>query len=223
MFQKGDKLLESRKEAKFDHKAAEARIKELEEISKKTGIPAMVAMVANRAEEMQVYIDFFTSVTNMPFAIDIWVQKTRLASARYLAKKGLQDRVLYNSITPWDEDIPSQVAELRELGIKHIVLQVFDMEDKWSTGRLKSLDNLMPMLEKGDFASILVDTASMNLPTISLALKANHLIKQKYGLPCGSAPSNGSYMWRKAVSQEQRSSFPLVPRESFMPLLPQVP
>lgn len=208
MFQKGDKLLESRKEAKFDHKAAEARIKELERISKETGIPAMVALVANRAEEMKVYVDFLTSVTNMPFAIDIWVQKIRLASARYLAEKGFQDRVLYNSITPWDEDIPSQVAELKELGIKHIVLQVFDMEDKWSTGRLKSLDNLMPMLEKGDFASILVDTASMNLPTMSLSLKANHLIKQRYGLPCGFAPSNGSYMWRKAASEGQRSSFP---------------
>ena len=32
MFKKGDKLMESRKEAKFDHEAAEARIKELEEI-----------------------------------------------------------------------------------------------------------------------------------------------------------------------------------------------
>jgi tetrahydromethanopterin S-methyltransferase subunit H len=80
MFQKGDTLLESRKEAKFNHAAAEARIKELENISQVTGIPAMVAMVANRAEEMQVYVDFFTSVTDMPFAIDIWVQKTRLKS-----------------------------------------------------------------------------------------------------------------------------------------------
>jgi tetrahydromethanopterin S-methyltransferase subunit H len=208
MFQKGDTLLESRKEAKFNHNAAETRIKELEKISQVTGIPAMVAMVANRAEEMQVYVDFFTSVTDMPFAIDIWVQKTRLKSARYLAEKGLQDRVLYNSITPWDEDIPSQVAELRELGIKHVVLQVFDTEDKGSTGRLKSLDSLMPMLEKGAFASILVDTALMNLPTMSLSLKANHLIKQKYGFPCGFAPSNGSYMWRKAASEDQRSSFP---------------
>jgi tetrahydromethanopterin S-methyltransferase subunit H len=66
----------------------------------------------------------------------------------------------------------------------------------------------MPMLEKGAFASILVDTALMNLPTMSLSLKANHLIKQKYGFPCGFAPSNGSYMWRKAASEDQRSSFP---------------
>ena len=35
MFQKGDKLLESRKEAKFDHNAAEIRIKELEKRAQK--------------------------------------------------------------------------------------------------------------------------------------------------------------------------------------------
>jgi tetrahydromethanopterin S-methyltransferase subunit H len=66
------------------------------------------------------------------------------------------------------------------------------------------------MIEKGNFESILVDTASMNLPTMSLSLKANHLIKQKYGLPCGFAPSNGSYMWRKAAPETQRSLFPAV-------------
>ena len=208
MFQKGDTLLQSRKEHKFDRNGATERIRELERLIQETGIPGMVAMVANSADEMKTYIDFYTSVTDMPFAIDIWVQKTRLATARYVAELGLQERCLYNSITPWDEDIPSQVSEIRELGIKHVVLQVFDNDDKGSTGRLKSLDSLMPMLEKGDFASILVDTASMNLPAMGLSLKANHLIKQKYGLPCGFAPSNGSYMWRKAASEEQRPSFP---------------
>ncbi len=54
-------------------------------------------------------MDFFVSVTGMPFAIDIWVQKTRLAAARYIAGLGLQDRLLYNSITPWDEDIDDAV------------------------------------------------------------------------------------------------------------------
>ena len=208
MFQKGDTLLQSRKEHKFDRNAATERIRELERLIQETGIPGMVAMVANSADEMKTYIDFYASVTDMPFAIDIWVQKTRLKAARYVAELGLQERCLYNSITPWDEDIPSQVSEISELGIKHIVLQVFDNDDKGSTGRLKSLDSLMPMLEKGDFASILVDTASMNLPAMGLSLKANHLVKQKYGLPCGFAPSNGSYMWRKAASEEQRPSFP---------------
>ncbi len=207
MFQKGDILLESRKEGRFDKKAATERIREMERLAEETGVPGMVAMVANTADEMKTYIDFFTSVSEMPFAIDIWVQKTRLAVARYIAEQGLQDRVLYNSITPWDENIEAQVAEIRELGIKHVVVQAFDMEDKRPTGRVKSLKRLLPIIEKGNFDSILVDTAVMNLPATAFSLVANYLIKQEFGLPAGCASSNGTYMWRKPASEHDRYKF----------------
>jgi tetrahydromethanopterin S-methyltransferase subunit H len=207
MFQKGDILLESRKEGRFNKGAAIERIREMERLAEETGVPGMVAMVANSADEMKTYIDFFTSVTEMPFAIDIWVQKTRLAVAGYIAEQGLQDRVLYNSITPWDENIEAQVAEIRELGIKHVVVQAFDTEDKRPTGRVKSLKKLLPIIEKGNFASILVDTAVMNLPATAFSLVANHLIKQEFGLPAGCASSNGTYMWRKTAGEHDRYKF----------------
>ena len=210
MFQKGDVLLESRKERKFDKKAAEGRIREVEQLSQETGVPGLIAMVANQADEMKTYIDFFISVTDMPFAIDVWVQKTRLAIARYIAELGIQDRVLYNSITPWDEDNEAQVAEIKELGIKHVVVQVFDVEDKRPVGRVKSLKKLLPIVDKGNFDSILVDTAVMNLPTTSLSLLANHLIKKEFGLPVGFAPANGTYMWRKSAGEQGRSRFPAI-------------
>ncbi len=210
MFQKGDSILENRKEGKFNQEGARERIEELERLSKETGIPAMVAMVANSEEEIRTYIDFFTSVTEMPFAIDIWQQKIRLAAARYIAQKGLQNRVLYNSITPWDEDIEGQVAELKELGIKHVILQVFDERDKGAEGRVKSLRALLPLVEQGDFESVLVDTAVMNLPATAFSLLANYLIKKEFGLPVGFAPSNGTYMWRKAASEADRPMFPSI-------------
>jgi tetrahydromethanopterin S-methyltransferase subunit H len=207
MFQKGDILLEDRKKGRFNKNAAIDRIREMERLAEETGLSGMVAMVANTVDEMKTYIDFFTSVSEMPFAIDIWVQKTRLAVARYIAEQDIQDRVLYNSITPWDDNIEAQVSEIKELGIKHIVVQTFDMEDKRPTGRVKSLKSLLPIIEKGNFASILVDTAVMNLPTTAFSLMANHLIKQEFGLPVGCAPSNGTYMWRKTASERDRYKF----------------
>ncbi len=207
MFQKGDRILENRKEGSFDRKAAEGRIREVERISRETGVPSLIAMVANSEEEIKAYIDFFISVTEMPFAIDIWQQKTRLAGARHISRLGLQDRALYNSITPWDEDIEGQVSELRDLGIEHVVVQVFDMEDKTPAGRVKSLKSLLPMVEKGCFKSLLIDTAVMNLPATAFSLTANHLIKKEFGLPVGFAPSNGTYMWRKAAPEQDRDRF----------------
>jgi len=210
MFQKGDALIESRKERKFNHTEAVERVHEMQHLSQETGMPGMVAMVANTLDEAKAYIDFLTSETDMPFAIDIWVQKTRVAAARYVAELGLQDRLLYNSITPWDDDIEGQVAELKGLGIKHVVVQAFDMEDKGPRGRIKSLQKMLPLVDKGNFQSILVDTAVMNLPFTAFSLIANRLIKQEFGLPVGCAPSNGTYMWRKSVGTEGRGNFPAV-------------
>ncbi len=210
MFQKGDTLIESRKEHKFDRKQARERVYEMERLSRETGVPGMIALVANTPDEIKTYVDFLTGVTDMPFAIDIWAQKTRVAAARYAAELGLQDRLLYNSITPWDEDIASQVVELRGLGIKHVVIQAFDMEDKGHGGRIKSLETMLPLVEKGNFDSILVDTAVMSLPFTAFSLAANRLIKQKFGLPVGCAPANGTYMWRKATGEDGRSRFPAV-------------
>ena len=198
LFQKGDKLVESRKKRKFDRDGAAERIKEMERLSDETGVPGIVAMVANSPEEMKAYVDFFVGVSDRPFAIDIWVQDTRVEATRYICEQGLADRLLYNSITPWDEDIPGQVETLKELGVKHIVVQAFDIEDKTPAGRPKSLRNMLKMVDEGDFQSILVDTAVMNLPATAFSLLANSLVKEEFGLPVGSAPSNGTYMWKKS-------------------------
>ncbi len=198
MFHNGDKILESRKEGKFDKVKAEQYVKKQEELSAKTGIPALVAMVANSAEEMTRYIDWFTSISDMPFGIDMWVEKPRLEATEYVAKKGLQDRLLYNSITPWDKDIPGQVSKLKELGIKHLIVQAYDVADPSPQGRLTCFNKLMEEVSKGDFQSILVDTSVMNLPAIAFSGVANKIVKEATGWPCGVASSNGTYMWKEA-------------------------
>lgn len=198
LFQKGDKLLIDRKGPRFDKDKVKEYIRHQEELTSQTGIPGLIAMVANTVDEMKAYIDFFIEITDMPFAIDIWVSKTRLASARYAASLGLQDRLLYNSITPWDKDIPDQIAELKELGIKHVVLQTFDDKDQTPKGRITSLRRLLDLVGSAGFETILVDTSVMNLPATSFSLIANYLIKEEFGLPAGCATSNGTYMWKES-------------------------
>src|SRR3990172_2271640 len=93
MFQTGDKLFISRKDFNFDREKAKARLKELEEISAHTGIPAMVGMVAPKGyDEMRVSTEFFLENSSLPFAVDTWTEKARLETARFIADQGLQDR-----------------------------------------------------------------------------------------------------------------------------------
>jgi tetrahydromethanopterin S-methyltransferase subunit H len=133
----------------------------------------------------------------MPFGIDMWVAEKRAQATEYIAKLGLQDKFLYNSITPWDKDIKGQVAKLKDLGIKHVVVQAFDDADQTPAGRLKSLEQILSQ-GADSFDTIIVDTSVMNLPATSFSLKANRLIKEKLGLPCGGAYSNGTHMWKEA-------------------------
>jgi tetrahydromethanopterin S-methyltransferase subunit H len=197
MFHNKDRLLEDRKSGTFDKKRAVELIRKQEELSSSTGIPGMVAMVANTPEEAKVYIDFFLETTNMPFGIDMWVAEKRAKATEYVSKLGVQDKFLYNSITPWDKDIKGQVARLKDLGIKHVVIQAFDDQDQTPAGRLKSLESI---LEQGadSFETIIVDTSVMNLPSTSFSLIANRMIKEKHGLPCGGAYSNGTHMWKES-------------------------
>jgi tetrahydromethanopterin S-methyltransferase subunit H len=196
MFHNKDRIVTDRK-GNFDRPKAVELIRKQEELSESTGIPSMVAMVANSAEEAKIYIDFYCSTTTMPFGIDMWVAEKRAEATEYVAKLGLQDKFLYNSITPWDKDIKGQVHKLKDLGIKHVVVQAFDDADQTPAGRLKSLEKLLEQ-GAGDFETVLVDTSVMNLPATSFSLIANRLIKEKHGLPCGGAYSNGTHMWKEA-------------------------
>ncbi|GAW91054.1 tetrahydromethanopterin S-methyltransferase subunit H family protein [Calderihabitans maritimus] len=198
MFHNGDKILESRKERKFNKKKATDYVKRQEELSELSGIPAIVAMVATSADEMKAYVDFFTSISDKPFGIDMWVQKARLEAMRYIAELGLQDRVLYNSITPWDKDIPGQIQELKDMGVKHVVVQVFDEGDQTPAGRVKSFRKMMEMIGEDTFETILIDTSVMNLPAIGFSALACKMLKEEFGWPAGVAASNGTWMWKQA-------------------------
>jgi tetrahydromethanopterin S-methyltransferase subunit H len=197
MFHNKDRILDDRKSGKFDRKRAVELIRKQEELSSSTGIPGMVAMVANTPEEAQVYIDFFLETTDMPFGIDMWVAEKRAKATEYVSKLGVQDKFLYNSITPWDKDIKGQVERLKDLGIKHVVIQAFDDQDQTPTGRLNSLESILAQGADG-FDTIIVDTSVMNLPSTSFSLIANRIIKEKRGLPCGGAYSNGTHMWKES-------------------------
>ena len=196
MFHNKDRILEDRK-GNFDRNRAKELIKNQEELSASTGIPSMVAMMANTAEEAQIYIDFYLETTDMPFGIDMWVAEKRAKATEYVSKLGVQDKFLYNSITPWDKDIKGQVSKLKDLGIKHVVVQAFDDKDQSPAGRLNSLENLLSQGADG-FETVIVDTSVMNLPATSFSLIANRLIKEKTGLPCGAAYSNGTHMWKES-------------------------
>ncbi|MDZ7695510.1 MAG: tetrahydromethanopterin S-methyltransferase subunit H [Deltaproteobacteria bacterium] len=200
IFQKGDRVFEGKRKEGFDEKRAETLLKTQDRMWAETGVPGMADIVANTGKEFETYVDFVTSVSDMPFCIDAWQMKPKLAGAAYCAEKGLLDRMFYNSLTVWEEDLETEIREISQLGVKHVLLVAFDMADQLPQGRITGTQKLLDAIDKAGarFESIFVDTSVMNGPATAFCGLANQLIKEKWGFPTSSAPSNGSYMWKEA-------------------------
>jgi tetrahydromethanopterin S-methyltransferase subunit H len=184
----------------FDPKRAEELLRMTEKLAGETGVPCMADIVANTGAEFKTYIEFVTSITDMPFCIDAWMMKAKVEGASYCAEKGLLDRMFYNSLTVWEKDLETEIREISALGVKHVLLVAFDQEDQMPAGRITGTQRLLDAIQRvgASFESIIVDTSAMNAPAVALCSMANRLIKEKWGFPCASAPSNGSYMWKAA-------------------------
>ena len=197
MFHKGDRLIRDRKTGEFDRESARDFIAQLEDLSGKTSIPAMIDIVGNSADEISGYLEFVAAETSAPICIDSWRPNVRIEAAKRAARLELLDRLVYNSLNPWNPELEAEVEEIAAAGVRHVVVAVFDEEDKLASGRMKSLEKLMPTIEKGEFKSILVDTTVMNVAAMAFSIQAGREIKERFGFAVGCAPSNGTYMWKE--------------------------
>jgi len=196
IFQKGDKVFTGKRKEGFDEKRAEMLLKTQDKYTEDCGVPGMADIVANTGAEFKTFIDFVVEKSDMPFCVDAWVMKPKLEGAAYCAEKGLLDRMFYNSLTIWEADLETEIKEIADIGVKHVLLVSFDQEDQMPSGRITGTQKLLDAIEKvgANFESIFVDTSVMNGPATAFCGVANKLIKEKWGFPTASAPSNGSYM-----------------------------
>ena len=202
IFQESDKVFDKGSRRKgFNKERATEIMNTADKLWKDTGVPVMADIVASPGEKFNKYVDFVTSVSEMPFCVDAIMMKTKLEGAAYCAEKGLLDRMFYNSLTIWEEDLETEVKELAQIGVKNVLLVAFDNDDSTPNGRIKGTEKLLNAIEKGGakFESIIVDTTTLNGPASALCGLSNVLIKEKWGFATASAPSNGSYMELKRM------------------------
>ena len=75
IFQKGDRVFDGKRKEGFNETLAAELLKAQEKLSQETGVPGMADIVANTGKEFKTFIDFVTSVSDMPFCIGAWVMK----------------------------------------------------------------------------------------------------------------------------------------------------
>ena len=196
IFYKGDPVLEDPKTGAFDAEAAEAAIRTVEELSERTGNPAILDVIGDSPEALIKHVDFVAEITDLPMFMDGPTPTIRSEAARHVGEIGIQDQVIYNSIESSTKEADKEIEALATAGIETAVLLSIDTRNLTLQGRFDALEKNIEMAERAGVEQFLVDPAVIDIPDSGFAAKAIYEIKDRYGIPAGCSPHNEVIRWQ---------------------------
>jgi tetrahydromethanopterin S-methyltransferase subunit H len=182
------------KTGKFDKGIVEQELNEFVSITDETDMQAIVDVVGGYPEALIKECEYVASVVDCPFLVDGLNDSSRIPAMEGLKEIGLLDRAILNSI---DENTSDESLEkIKEIGIKNAVLLTFSNRAIIPKQKIKLLiEKLIPAAQKANIENFIVDTAVLDLPSVSINVETTRLIKSDYGFPTGCAPANAIYGW----------------------------
>lgn len=193
-FYHGHKVNVDEETGEFDTEEAEKRIRAQDEFSELTGNPCMLDVVGATPQAIEKHLEFAAQVTQAPLLIDGTTVDVRLAGLEYVAKAGLADRVVYNSIQPGIGD--EELSAIGNAGVQSAILLTYYLQDFTAKGRVQAVREMLPRLQEAGIKELIVDTCVMDLATMGQACSAMHDIKNEFGLPVGGGVHNAVAMWK---------------------------
>jgi len=195
MFHNGHTVVKDPAEGVFDRAEAERQLTKAEEMSDSTGLPTIVDLVAENAVAAGRYLDFMADMTEMPIFLDVVSEDAMITSIQYAHDHGMLERIIVNSLNPHTGEQVYQ--KIKEVGCKSAVLLLHSTKYMLSSNKDALLNELIPKASEAGIENILVDTVVLDIPTLGLAAKAIHHIKDAYGYPCGCGAHNAIASWKR--------------------------
>jgi len=175
---------------------AEKLVKDQEDMADKTGLTPGLDVILSYEASIKPILDFVVDATDVPIILDAPTQDVKIKALNYVKEMGIQDRIIYNSLTP--ESNEEEYNLLTESNIRNFIL--LGMESKnWTTqARMDVIGNLVKKATEANFAdhNFLIDTAVVDITSLGLAMSAMYEVKNKYGYPVGSGAHNAVDTWR---------------------------
>jgi tetrahydromethanopterin S-methyltransferase subunit H len=208
IFYNKHKIVTDQNKGEFDREKAESCVKTQEEFSDKTGNPHMLDVVGASPEAMKKYLEFVSSVTDAPVLMDGVSADIRIAGLDYVKEVGLKNPIIYNSILP--DYKQAEIDKIKETKTRNVLLLAFNMKEFTSTGRVKAIKNLIPIVTSAGADQLLFDTTVIDIPSLGMASKALWELKDELGYPVGCGAHNAIGTWKglkkKMGSQAHDSS-----------------
>lgn len=207
IFYAGHKIVEDSKKGIFDKNKAESLINRQSEMSDRTGNPCMVDLVGDTPEAMVKYLEFVSDVSDSPILLDGVDTTTRIQALKHINEVGLQDKIVYSTISTTTKD--DEIEAVKKAGLESAILFAFSTYDPTPEGKLNLLEKgdgnkgLLELAEEAGIVKPIIDTAVLDISSLSLSCKAIQMVKDKYGYPAGCAPANGMSLWKKARGDKE--------------------
>ncbi|OLS12715.1 MAG: tetrahydromethanopterin S-methyltransferase subunit H [Promethearchaeota archaeon CR_4] len=180
----------------IDKTFAEGLIKKEEELANKTGLVPALDVIISSLPCVKPILDFVKDATDMPIFLDAPTIDCKIPALQYVKEMGIQDRIVYNSITP--DSHGEEYQMLKECGIKNYIVLAME-STKWTTQA--RMDVIASVVEKAKTVGLpgenfLVDGCVLDMCSLGLAMSAMEETKKKYGFPVGSGAHNAVDVWR---------------------------
>lgn len=195
VFYMKDRLVKNADAGEIDKSATEDILNMLAGLTEKTGISTMLDVVATTSEAMVKYLQYLVDNTEFPLLIDGSDSlEVNTAGIRFAEDSGFLDRVIINSLTPDSKDELYDVVQ--ETGLTNALLLTFNTASLASSSkRVELAETLIQKAQTAGVSNILIDTGVMDLPTLGIACKTQHILKDKYGYPVGNGAHNAVSTW----------------------------
>jgi tetrahydromethanopterin S-methyltransferase subunit H len=209
IFYMGHKIVADEKLGIFDKEKAVELIKKSESLSDLTTNPFMLDITGSNENAFNKYIDFVAETTDAPFLISSPSARVLMSGAQHVAEVGLQDRVVYSSIS---KGITSKELEVvKDSGIKAAILLARNPMDEFSAkGKVAVMKDILDLAQKAKIEKPLIDVAIEAFGiNMGPAARAIYLIKNEYTFPVGVGTGNvtTTFNWAKAnVAKEGRKA-----------------
>ena len=182
-----------------NYETAEKHLKNMLDISKRIGNPAIPDFFIRKEEYVEEIINFIERnlPKNYPFSIDVTDPQVKVMVLEFLHKKNLLSQTIYNSIHVG-------ITEEERLALKKntpemALIIAFNPKDKSPDGKIEVLENganltdigLIDLSKSLGIKKILIDTAALAPgDNTGAAIASIPVIKEEYGLPTGCAIHN---------------------------------
>jgi len=199
IFYHGHKIVVDEKKGEFNRDSAEKLIRDVEEYSDKTKLPAMIDVTAGSPEAMVRYLDFIAGITKLPILVDAPSVDIMREAFRYIANSGLNERVIYNSLTYKSKDDEYNI--LREYKIRNAIALLYTDKILDINARINAFETISKKASEFQITNLLVDTFVIDIPSLAAAIKTGLEIKSRYGYPWGCGAHNAISAQRKAFRE----------------------